>query len=583
MSYERRFRKAVTQTLSRSLRIRTPRNDALGGIYRGLRTRAACVAAFALLLMVGGLAHAAGLQFEISFPATVHSHPITGRVFVMISRRDDPAPRLQVGWWGDTPPFFAKDVARLTPGEAAVVDSSSPGYPLRSLKDLPAGEYYVQALIDIYTQFHRADGHVIWAHMDHWEGQQFNQSPGNLYSPVEHIQLDPRSAQTVKLSLTKVIPPITMPRDTVWVKHVKIESPLLTHFWGHPIYLGATVLLPKGYDTHPKVYYPVIYVQGHFGLSPPFGFTTQDRSSDGYDFYQAWNSANFPRMIAVRFQHPTPYFDDSYAVNSANNGPYGDAIMKELIPYLEQHFRVIRQPYARVLTGGSTGGWESLALQIYHPRFFGGTWTFYPDPVDFRRFDLVDIYRDGNAFYEPGHHWLFPQRYIMRRSDGQPEVTEKEFSQLELALGSDGRSGQQLDAWDAVFGPVGADGYPEPLWNKNTGKINHAVADYMRSHGYDLRYYLRTHWTSIGPSLVGKLHVYVGDMDNYYLNLAVYLLQDYLAKTENPHYAGTFAYGRPMKGHGWQPMSNAELVRMMAEHIARHAPSGTNTRAWQYP
>src|SRR5206468_10109964 len=133
-----------------------------------------------------------------------------------------------------------------------------------------------------------------------------------------------------------------------------------------------------------------IYEQGHFGLEPPLFMQTDAPGSEskwttiGYAGFQAWRGDNFPRMIAITFQHPTPYFDDSYAVNSANNGPYGDAIMQELIPYLEGRFRMIREPWARVLTGGSTGGWEALALQVYHPDFFGGTWVLYPDPVDFR-------------------------------------------------------------------------------------------------------------------------------------------------------------------------------------------------------
>ncbi|MGH9356496.1 MAG: alpha/beta hydrolase-fold protein [Terriglobia bacterium] len=553
------------------------------GPARRLRIVAAVALTLAFASPGAAEARAAGLRFEVSYLAMAHSQPITGRVFVMISRSDDPEPRLQVGSWGDTPPFFGRDVIGLRPGEAAVIDASAPGYPLHSLSQLPAGDYYVQALINVYTQFHRADGHVIWAHMDHWEGQQFNLSPGNLYSTAERLHLDPGVNRTVKLSLTEAIPAVQTPPDTQWVKRLKIQNDRLSRFWGRPIYLGATVLLPKGYDAHPNVYYPVGYVQGHFDLAAPFGFNTTSHSSDGYKFYQAWNSRHFPRMICVTFQHPTPYFDDSYAVNSANSGPYGDAIMKDLIPYVERHFRAIRRPYARVLTGGSTGGWESLVLQVYHPSFFGGAWSFYPDPVDFRRYDLVNIYSDENAFYEPGHEWLIPERYIMRRANGQPEVTERQFSQLEDALGIHGRSGQQLEAWEAAFGPVGADGYPTPLWDKLSGKLDHRVADYMRDHGYDLRYYLESRWTSIAPDLLGKLHVYVGDMDNYYLNLAVYLLQNYLATTQNPHYAGTFEYGRPIKGHGWQPMSNQELVRMMAQHIIASAPPGADTAAWQYP
>jgi hypothetical protein len=297
--------------------------------------------------------------------------------------------------------------------------------------------------------------------------------------------------------------------------------------------------------------------------------------------YKRWTSDNFPRMIIITFQHPTPYFDDSYAVNSANNGPYGDAIMTELIPYLEEHFRIIRQPYARVLSGGSTGGWESLALQVFHPDFFGGTWTFYPDPVDFTRYQIVDIYNDVNAFLTPGYDAPVPERPLERTSEGQADVTMRQMSLLEDVLGSHGRSGQQLEAWEAVYGPVGPDGYPRPLWDKETGRIDHQVAVYMRDHGYDLRSYLEQNWTKIGPQLAGKIHVYCGDMDSFYLNLAVYRLETFLRSATNPAYGGSFEYGRPMKGHGWTPLNQAELISTMAAFITQHAPAGAD-KSWKY-
>ena len=539
------------------------------------------------------------LRFKVSFPASTHAQPITGRVFVMISNREKPEPRLQVGFWGDTAPLFGADVVQLKPGDAAWINGTTLGYPPTSLADIPAGDYYVQALINVYTECHRSDGHTLWVHLDQWEGQQFNRSPGNLYSEVAKVHLDPAAGYEVNLSLTKVIPPVEVRKDTEWVKHIKIQSDLLTKFWGQPIYLGATVLLPKGYDSHPTVSYPVLYEQGHFGLGAPMRFSTQDepvperamkRLSDynletGYQFYRAWNSADFPRLIIVRFQHPTPYFDDSYAVNSANNGPYGDAIMTELIPYLETHFRIIRKPYARVLSGGSTGGWESLALQLYHADFFGGTWTFYPDPISFEHYQLVNIYKDDNAFLEPGHTWLRAWRPLMRTTEGQVEVTISQMSQLEAALGSHGRSAQQLEIWEAAYGPVGEDGYPKPLWDKLTGKIDHSVADYMRDHGYDLTAYLKQNWSRarwIGPQLVGKIHVEVGDMDNFYLNLAVYDLQEFLKTTHDPHYEGSFEFGRPEKGHGWQSMTQEKLIRTMASHITKNAPAGEDTSAWKY-
>jgi hypothetical protein len=539
------------------------------------------------------------LRFEVSFAASAHAQPITGRVFVMISNTEWPEPRLQAGFWGDTAPLFGADVVQLKPGDAAVIDGSTLGYPPKSLTDIPAGDYYVQALITVYTECHRSDGHTIWVHLDQWEGQQFNRSPGNLYSAVEKVHLDPAAGYDVKLSLTKVIPPREVPQDTEWVKHIKMQSDLLTKFWGQPIYLGATVLLPKGYDSHPAVSYPVLYEQSHFGLGAPMRFSTQDEPvperakktlSDynletDYQFDQAWESDNFPRLIVVTFQHPTPYFDDSYAVNSANNGPYGDAIVTELIPYVETHFRIIRKPYARVLSGGSTGGWESLALQLYHPDFFGGTWTLYPDPISFEHYQLVNIYKDDNAFFEPGHTWLPALRPVMRSNEGQVEVTTAQMSRLEATLGSHGRSAQQLEIWEAAYGPVGEDGYPKPLWDKLTGKIDHSVADYMRDHGYDLTAYLKQNWSrgrGIGPELVGKIHIDVGDEDNYYLNLAVYDLQEFLKTTQDPHYEGSFEYGRPEKGHGWQSMTRENLIRTMAGHITKNAPRGEDTSVWKY-
>jgi hypothetical protein len=507
------------------------------------------------------------LRFEISFPSSVHPEAITGRVFVMITKDEKREPRLQAGSWSRSVPFFGLDVESMKPGEVAVIDESILGYPPKSLSEIPPGDYYVQGLVNIYTQFHRSDGHVIWAHMDQWEGQRFNRSPGNLHSEVKSVHLDPSSGYTIELTLDKVIPPVEVPEDTKWVKRIKIQSKLLTEFWGHPIYLGAVILLPKGYDTHPDVYYPVHYIQGHFSLRAPGGFR------EGSSYYKNWTSDDFPRMIAVTFQHPCPYFDDSYAVNSENCGPYGDAIMTELIPYIEENFRIIRKPYARVLSGGSTGGWESLALQVFHPDFFGGTWTFFPDPIDFRYYQLVNIYEDKNAFTKE-YGWLTLERPLMRDVHGQVLVTLRQMSQLEAVLGSKGRSGQQLDIWQAAYGPAGEDGYPKTLWDKLTGEIDSEVAQYYKK--YDLCHYIKENWPWLGPKLVGKLHLSCGDMDNFYLNEAVYELEAFLEKTKDPYYAGSFQYGRPRMGHGWTPYGRGRglLEREMAEHITKNAPRG---------
>jgi hypothetical protein len=548
---------------------------------------------FLLVLNAAGVQEPA-IRIEVSYPATAHAGPITGRVLVMLSRNATPEPRLAVAPGGPT--IAGVDVDALKPGDMAVVDAKALGYP-RGLGELPPGEYSVQALLNVYTQFKRADGHTIWVR-ENDTMMPLTRAPGNLYSAVQKVTVGNSNAEasprTIKLELSQVIPALDAPKDTEWVKHVRVRSERLSAFWGRPVYLSATVLLPKGYDAHPDARYPVAYVHGH---GVPFSFSTTPDSAEraaavrasgsnlktGYEFAQEWMSDGFPRMIAVTFQQPTPYFPDSYSVNSANNGPYGDAFMKELLPHLETQFRVIRQPYARLLEGASTGGWEALALQLYHPDAFGGAWIFNPDPIDFRRYQLVNIYEDANAFQAAGASEARSlERPFRRSAEGQMIDTVRGVSLFEQVLGTRGRSGYQFHAWEAVFAPVGTDGYPRPLWDKVTGVIDREVANAMRDGGYDLRAYAEKHWPVLGPKLKDKLHFYTGDMDNFYLNLAVYRFQEFLAATTAPHEPGHFEYGRPMAGHNWHAADWAGLVRLMATHVKKHAPTGESSASWNY-
>ena len=543
----------------------------------------------------------ARLRIEVGYAAGVHEGPLTGRLFLALSPTADPEPRIaaynSARQRDGRVPFFAAHVAGVGPGEAMVVDAAADGYPHAHLDALPAGDYWVQALVHVYTEYRRQDGHVVRAPQDQWEGQRWAFSPGNLVSAPRRVRVDPASDTPIRLELAGVIPPVEVPPDTEWVRRVRIRSRILSEWWGHPMYLGAVVLLPRGYDDNPELRYPVVFEADHFRLDPAFGFTTEPplrepqlfaqmvRESggmreSGYDFQRAWTGDDFPRLIAVTIQHPTPFFDDSYGVNSANNGPYGDAIHQELIPYLEENFRMIGEPYARVLTGGSTGGWISLAWQVRHPTFYGGTWTFYPDSVDFRRYQLIDVYQDESAFLVPGAVPGAPERMFQRTIEGQPVGSVRQLSQLERAQGSRGRSGGQIDAWNAAYGPAGEDGYPRRLWDLETGVIDREVAHYMRDHGYDLRHYLEENWSRIGPDLAGKIRIYNPEMDQFYLPYAVYLLEDFLEGTTDPHYGGEVVHGRPMKGHLWSPFTNADLVRRMADHMTRNAPTGAPT-AWQ--
>ena len=527
-------------------------------------------------------------RFEISYDKAAHQGPLTGRVLLVISRSERPEPRLQVG--PNTTPIFGVDAEALQSGHAAIIDQSTFGHPVESLTQLPAGDYYVQAIMNVYTKCPRSDGRKLWVHWD-MRGRFFNISPGNLYSDVQKVRLDPAAGYKVNLVLNQVIQETDPPTDTKWVKRLQIKSELLSKFWGVPVYLGATVVLPRGYDEHPNVRYPAVYAQGYLG-SPAFYFNEDPASAKqqeglrassnvqpGYEFFQEWTSDKFPRFLLVTFIEPSPFFPDGYGVNSANNGPYGDALTQELIPKVESQFRALAKPHARLLEGASTGGWESLSLQLKYPDFFGGAWVFNPDPIDFRRYLLVNIYEDENAFTAPGRAWVPAERPMRRSVEGQVNLTVRQVSHFESVLGSKGRSGYQFNAWEAVYGPVDSDGYPRPVWDKRNGKIDREVALYMRDNGYDLRHYAEKNWSTLGPKLAGKLHFISGDMDNFYLNLAVYLFEEFSRNAANPKSDATFDYGRPMKGHSWHSTTFADMLRAMAEQVKRNTPPG-DSRAW---
>ena len=567
-----------------------------------------CTSVLCTLARGQGTSNLSQLRFEVTFEEALSDSAMTGRLFVALSPKREPPPRIAAYQSARKRvarvPFFASNVEGWKPNASAVIDSAASGYPLGDVSELEPGTYWVQAVLNVYTRFERSDGHVIWAPKDQWEGQRWAYKPGNFVSEPRKIQIDSSGDASIELQLTDRLPPVDVPEDTRWVKRVKIKSEMLSEFWGQPMYLGATVLLPKGYEENPGQSYPTVYVQNHFSLDPAFGFSTDREPADtssglkryprsnvevpnpwqgggkresGYEFYRSWASDTLSQMVAVTFQHPTPYYDDSYAVNSANNGPYGDALTEELIPHLEEKFRLISKPYARVLTGGSTGGWAALALQFRHPRFFGGTWSFYPDPVDFRRFQLINLYEEKNAFTVPDASYGAPERMLQRTPEGQPVATVRQISKLGQAKGTRGRSAAQLDAWNAAFGPTTEDGYPAQLWDKETGEVNKDVVLSMRNNGFDLNYYLKENWSKIGTDLKGKIKIFNPEMDDFFLNLPVYLMEDFLESTTDPYYDGEVIHGQPMKGHGWSPITNASLIEEMAHHVSENAPAEADT------
>jgi S-formylglutathione hydrolase FrmB len=530
----------------------------------------------------------AAQRFEISFPPTASAAPLDGHILLLIATSGSTEPRFQVSFTAKSQQAFGLDVDALAPGAAAVVDATAFGYPRESLREIPTGDYYIQGFLNIYQTFHLANGHTVKLPPDKGEGQHWQSKPGNLYSKVQKVHLDPAANDVVRLSLTEKVPDVPAAEpDTKWVKHLKMRSELLSKFWGQTVELGAVVLLPDGWDEHPNAHYPLIVQQGHFSRELPglLNISTKPGPGGAYKLYQDWTSGRMPRVIVVTIQHANPYFDDSYAVNSANVGPYGDAITQELIPYVEQKFRGLGQGWARAVYGGSTGGWEALASQVFYPDFYNGAWVFCPDVVDFRAYMTMNLYEDANAFWIDGPFARVP-RPAMRQVDGLLIATMEQMNHYELVMGTHSRSGEQLDAWQAVFSSVGDDGYPRAVFNKLTGEIDHKVAADWKEH-YDLTHIMQRDWTTLGPKLADKLHVCVGDADTFYLDRAVHLMQDFMETTTEPYYHGSFDFGQ-RKPHcyagNFDPKVglNQHYIPEMVKHMEETAPKGADLSSWKY-
>lgn len=548
----------------------------------------------------------------VSFPAAKSAKPLDGRLLFLLSNDPSDEPRNQINDTPRTQIVFGTTVDGLAPNQPVPITNAYSGYPYKTLSDVPPGDYTVQALLNIYQTFHRADGTTVKLAPDRGEGQHWNLAPGNIYSKPIKVHIGP-SPTPIKISLTETIPPIAPEPDTKYIRHIKIQSALLTKFWGTPMFLSAIVLVPEGFDEHPNAHFPLAIFHDHFvtgfddfRTTPPdpdlkpnyserFHLAGYNRiqQQEAYNEYKQWSSPNFPRILIVKIQHANPFYDDSYAVNSANLGPYGDAIETELVPAIEKQFRGIGQGWARFMYGGSTGGWESLAVQIFYPDHYNGAFAACPDPIDFHAYSTTDLYNQKNIFYLPGANKQIEQP-AMRNYLGQTLITVRDNVAYETALGDHGRSGDQFDIWQAVYSPVGPDGYPKSIFDKTTGEIDHTTAAYWREH-YDLDAILQRDWATLGPKLQGKIHLYVGSDDTYMLNNAVYLTEDFLKLTGTPGhgvpYDGEVLYG-PRAEHCWNgdPTLPNALSRLhyntmylpkIMDRIVKTAPANADM-SWKY-
>ncbi len=431
------------------------------------------------------------LEFEVTYTAGVHPGPVTARVYVMLG----PSPSLGIGEprlgpnWFNPQPFFAVDAKNWKPGEPLKVGSSplSTGFP-GSLNDINAGKYVAQAVIRLNTDTH-----------------SLGDGEGNAYSPVLTTTLDPAVGGTIKLEVDKVVPKKPFP-STDRVKLVEIDSPMLSAYLKRPVKHRAAVVLPEGDLTAKRA---ALYIIPGFGGDHRMALRIAGSTRASY-------AKDLIRVVL----DPDCGTGHHVFADSAMNGPRGKALVEELIPHIEKMFPVIAEPSARLLNGHSSGGWSSLWLQVTYPNFFGGTWSTSPDPVDFRDFQRINLYRTGENMFKDAKG----ERRPLARRGNTPLVWYEDFSRMEDVIGDGG----QLRSFEAVFSPIGPDGQALRAWDRKTGLIDTAVTKAWEA--YDIRLVLEKDWATLGPKLKGKLHVYTGDLDTFYLEGAVMLLKESLTK-----------------------------------------------------
>ncbi|HZS08695.1 MAG TPA: alpha/beta hydrolase [Blastocatellia bacterium] len=410
---------------------------------------------------------------------------------------DSPQPRetLNIGFVPGSTWVAAMEVDHFAPGSTVELDPDRKAYP-KPFSQAKPGTYQIMALLD--------PNHTYSYH---------GQDEGDLSSAVVKVEnLNPAAHAPVELTLSRVTPARFKPTDTENVKLVEFQSPMLTAFHGRAITMRAGVVLPPGYGTDAKKFYPTVYHVHGFGGDHTAAWR------QGQQLTREIGEGKSAEMLHVYLDGSCPGGHHEFA-DSVNNGPWGRALTEEFIPHFEKKFRAVAKPYARFLTGHSSGGWSTLWLQVTYPDFFGGTWSTAPDPVDLRNFTGIDATPGSkdNAYRRPDGT---PKNLV--RQGGRDLVTLEEFARQEEVLGE---YGGQFASFEWVWSPRGADGRPMKAFNRETGELNQEVLKYWQN--YDIRLILERNWAKLGPRLKGKINVICGDADTFHLNEAVVMLCDF--------------------------------------------------------
>jgi len=508
------------------------------------------------LTLLSGLQATAGTTFRIKFNPATRPEPATGRLVLMLIKDGtgvapgtDP---LDGPFWGKNQPMFGTDVKDLAPNVFVNIDDSATSFPDVPSKLAP-GTYHVQARLDVVRR-----------------DSEWKREKGNLFSKNQTFTVTSNFDKPVEITLDQVTPGETQ-TPPAGCEVFEVRSKLLSDFRGYDVMLRAAVVLPTNRDAGRS--YPAVYEVPGFGGNHTSAYRVAQGMGRGKD-----NLVDSPKTVlhASAFWitlDPESSNGHTLFADSANNGPCGKALVEELIPALEKKYNLAAKPAARLLRGHSSGGWSTLWLAITYPETFGATWSTSPDPVDFRRFQVVDIYGQPNMYTKTifGEH--VPAERPSTREGGRETMTIREENTIEEVIGPKNTSSQQWDSWQAVFGPREKDGKVAALYDARTGMLDKAVAETYRD--YDIAEIFRKEPGKIGVIFHQRVRLIVGDQDTFYLNEAVALLKPEVEKLSFFQYPeGRNGYIKivPGKDHGnifATPEMNAVPAEMV-EHLKKN-------------
>ncbi len=476
---------------------------------------------FCLMMSLSAQVKSHELSINVSIDPSLHQiFENEGRIFVFLTQNSKIIPRLQL--WPN--PYsrthvFARNISNFSSNKSLelIGKDNWTKTPDWKLNTIPEGTYYVQVVWDQDTKESRID------------------APGNLFSSTQKIVVD--GDKKIAFNLDNVNQTRTI-KEHPLSKLVDLKSDTLSKWWNKDVSLKASVLLPHNYDKNKA--YPIRYnIAGYGGR-----YTRIDRLVSDDDFMKWWDSEESPQIITIFLDGEGP-FGDSYQMDSDNSGPYGYSLINELIPHIEKEFRGTDDAMTRFVDGCSTGGWVSLGLQLYYPDVFNGVFSYSPDAIDFENYQLINIYKEKQAFTnEVGY-----PRPIMRDTNGEPLLSMKEFIAYENVFGSSDsylNSGGQFSAHTALYSPKGDNGLPKPMFDPYTGVIDSEVAKSWEK--YDFKKYAEANWSVLGPKLEGKIYIWMGDMDHFYLNTGTRGFDDFLKSTSNPKSDAIIEF-TPTEGH----------------------------------